>query len=76
MSLISGQLAGLRCSAKGCRDNAVYGIRWNNPKLHEPQRRKVWLACEEHRANLEDFLRMRGFFIDCVPVNGLEPTDG
>lgn len=66
----------IRCSAKGCRSAALYGIRWNNPKLHSPQRRKVWLACEEHRANLEDFLRMRSFFLDCVPVDDLEATDG
>ena len=40
------------CSAKGCREPAVHELRWNNPKLHTPERRKVWLACEDHRESL------------------------
>ena len=27
------------CSAKGCRVTAAYGLLWNNPKLHAPERR-------------------------------------
>ena len=49
------------CSAKGCSVTAVYDLRWNNPKLHTPDRRKSWLACEEHRTTLGDFLQARGF---------------
>ena len=49
------------CSAKGCQQPAVHELRWNNPKLHTPDRRKVWLACEEHRQSLSDFLAARGF---------------
>lgn len=49
------------CSAKGCRADGVYALRWNNPKLHEPERRKTWLACEAHRESLSDFLSLRGF---------------
>ena len=33
------------CSAKGCRNPATVALRWNNPKIHEPDRRKTWLAC-------------------------------
>lgn len=66
----------MRCSAKGCRTEAVWGLRWNNPKLHTSERRKVWLACDEHERSLRDFLGMRGFFIDAVPVSDLSPTDG
>ena len=55
------------CSAKGCKQPAVHEIRWNNPKLHTPDRRKVWLACEEHRQSLADFLGARGFLRDVVP---------
>jgi hypothetical protein len=36
-------------------------LRWNNPKLHPPERRKTWLACDEHRESLGAFLDRRGF---------------
>jgi hypothetical protein len=49
------------CSAKSCRNPAVWALAWNNPKLHEPERRKTWLACEEHRETLSAFLAARGF---------------
>ena len=55
------------CSAKGCRNPAAYELRWNNPKLHEPERRKVWLACDDHRESLADFLDRRGFLREVAP---------
>lgn len=58
----------LICSAKGCRAPATWQLRWNNPKLHTPERRKVWLACDTHRSTLGDFLSARGFLRDTVPV--------
>jgi hypothetical protein len=64
------------CSAKGCHADARWGLRWNNPKIHTPERRKVWLACDEHREHLSRFLDMRGFLRDVVPVDALESTDG
>ena len=66
----------LICSAKDCRAAAVWGLRWNNPKIHTPERRKVWLACDEHRDGLSSFLDRRGFFKDAAPVGELAPTDG
>ena len=36
-------------------------LLWNNPKLHTPDRRKVWLACDEHRTIAGDFLGARQF---------------
>ena len=54
------------CSAKGCQAAAVWELQWNNPKLHTPDRRKVWLACDEHRTSLSDFLGARGFLKDVV----------
>jgi hypothetical protein len=57
-----------RCSAKDCRADARYALRWNNPKIHTPERRKTWLACEEHREYLSEFLSRRGFLRDVVPV--------
>ncbi|MGW1149570.1 hypothetical protein ACWD6I_32300 [Streptomyces sp. NPDC002454] len=56
------------CSAKGCRAAAVWVLAWNNPKLHTPERRKTWLACEEHREHLSQFLGVRGFLKDVVPL--------
>ncbi|MEV4617331.1 acetone carboxylase [Asanoa sp. NPDC049573] len=55
------------CSAKGCRREASYEIRWNNPRIHPPERRKVWLACSEHRESLADFLDRRGFLREVAP---------
>ncbi|WP_202387318.1 acetone carboxylase [Nocardioides flavescens] len=54
------------CSAKGCPHPAVHALLWNNPRLHTPERRKVWLACEEHRESLGDFLGSRGLLRDVV----------
>jgi hypothetical protein len=54
------------CSAKGCQAPARWELQWNNPKLHTPDRRKVWLACDEHRQTLADFLGARQFLKDIV----------
>lgn len=77
-SLFGGAVADgvLRCSAKGCRDEALVGLRWRNPRLHDAARRKVWLACPEHRGSLGSFLDVRGFLLDVVPVGELSPDDG
>ena len=61
----------LVCSGKGCLLAALWGLLWNNPKIHAPERRKVWLACDEHRAHLERFLDARGFLIETMPVRNL-----
>jgi len=61
---------GLACSARGCRNAASYDLRWNNPKIHTPDRRKHWLACAEHRDSLSQFLSARGFLRETV---GLSP---
>lgn len=55
------------CSAKGCTALAAWELRWNNPKLHTPDRRKVWLACDDHRQSLSDFLGARGFLKEVAP---------
>ena len=64
------------CSAKGCRRTAGPAVVWLNPKLHTPDRRKVWLACDEHQLSLEEFLGMRGFLIEVIPVDALTDSDG
>ncbi|MDN5856227.1 MAG: hypothetical protein L0K86_25965 [Actinomycetia bacterium] len=50
------------CSAKGCAAPAKHQLLWNNPKIHTPDRRKTWLACEEHEEHLRTFLSARGFW--------------
>lgn len=59
------------CSARGCRSASRWALRWNNPRLHSPERRKTWLACEEHRDHLVSFLSLRGFLRETVPSDDL-----
>ena len=66
----------LVCSARGCRAPALFGVVWNNPRVHRPDRRKVWLACGEHRESLASFVSLRGFLLEVVPVAELGPGDG
>ncbi|XNZ01128.1 hypothetical protein ACL90Y_03885 [Micrococcus luteus] len=66
----------LPCSARGCGADAAFGLRWNNPRIHSPERRKTWLACPEHRAHLSAFLSDRGFLKETVDVADLPGTDG
>jgi hypothetical protein len=61
------------CSAKGCRAPATWSLLWNNPRLHTPDRRKSWLACDTHRSTLGDFLGARGFLRDVEALG--PPTD-
>ena len=51
------------CSAKGCRAPATHAVVWNNPKLHTPDREKVWHACDAHVEHLSQFVQIRGFLI-------------
>jgi hypothetical protein len=57
------------CSSKGCRHAATFALLWNNPKLHPPKRRKTWLACSDHRAELAEFLEVRGFLKETEEVD-------
>ena len=59
----------LTCSAKGCQQPAEWALVWNNPRLHTPERRKTWLACEAHRQSLADFLGARSFLREIVPAD-------
>lgn len=63
-----------QCSRKGCRADAAWRIRWNNPRIHTPERRKTWLACADHREDLEQFLGARGFWKDTVPLAAADPA--
>ena len=57
----------LTCSARGCRSGATWQLLWNNPKLHTPDRRKTWLACDEHVDYLRGFLEARSFPVRVAP---------
>ncbi|MFD9334735.1 hypothetical protein ACFWBF_10065 [Streptomyces sp. NPDC060028] len=72
----SGTDAVPTCSAKGCRDAAVWVLAWNNPKLHAPERLKTWLACEEHREPLSRFLGVRDFLKDVVKLDEWVQPEG
>ncbi len=65
----------LPCSARGCSAEAEYGLRWNNPRIHTPARRKTWLACADHRDRLTAFLSDRGFLKETVTVAELPGLD-
>jgi hypothetical protein len=62
------QVSTLQCSARGCRNAAVWQLHWNNPRIHPPERRKTWLACDEHRESLSAFLDARGFLRETAPL--------
>jgi hypothetical protein len=64
------------CSAKGCRAVASHAVVWRNPKLHTAERRKVWLACQDHQQSLADFVGIRGFLIEVIPVEQLTDAEG
>jgi len=65
---------GAMCSRKACRAEASWQLLWNNPKIHTPERRKIWLACAEHRDWLEDYLQTRGLWKETVVLDpGHEP---
>lgn len=56
------------CSAKACQQAAAWALQWNNPRIHTPERRKTWLACDDHRQHLSHFLQARSFLRDVVPL--------
>lgn len=58
----------LICSSKGCTAAALHRVEWNNPKIHTPDRRKTWLACDEHEPTLRGFLAARGFHRETLPL--------
>jgi hypothetical protein len=57
------------CSARGCSAPARWSLLWNNPRLHTAERRKVWLACDDHRESLGKFLATRSFLRDVEPFD-------
>ncbi|MBK5307854.1 MAG: hypothetical protein JJD92_14310 [Frankiaceae bacterium] len=56
------------CSAKGCRNEAVHVLVWNNPSIHTADREKTWVACDEHKTSLSEFLDRRSFLKRVEPI--------
>ena len=56
------------CSAKGCRRAARHVLVWNHPTLQTPGREKTWVACDEHRGSLSEYLQVRGFLRRVDPL--------
>jgi len=65
--------AGVQCSSAGCAATAAWQVNWRNPRIHSPDRVKVWLACDAHRDTLADYLGTRGFPVLVSPFG--EPVD-
>ncbi|MFS0733189.1 hypothetical protein ABC304_14490 [Microbacterium sp. 1P10UB] len=57
-------LPGTQCSRAGCRELAVWRVLWRNPRIHTEDRRKVWVACDEHVGYLREFLAARSFPVE------------
>ncbi|WP_111719976.1 hypothetical protein [Homoserinimonas sp. OAct 916] len=64
------------CSRAGCRDGAHWRVEWRNPKIHNADRVKVWLACDEHREFLHDYLATRQFPVAVVPLVAADQAEG
>lgn len=66
-----------KCSRAGCGADAVLAVNWRNPRIHGPERVKVWLACDEHVAYLRDYLASRDFPVVVAAIGAsvtLEPA--
>jgi hypothetical protein len=61
-----------RCSRAGCTERATTRIEWRNPRIHDPSRTKVWLACDEHRDYLVGFLEARAFPVRAIGLQAPE----
>lgn len=60
------------CSRAACEAEASWALVWRNPKIHRADRRKTWLACDDHLDYLREFLSARDFPLEVLPVTELE----
>lgn len=58
----------VECSRAGCRADARWRVDWRNPRIHAADRRKTWVACDEHVGYLRDFLAARDFPVEVAPL--------
>jgi hypothetical protein len=64
------------CSRAECREPATWRIDWRNPRIHTGDRRKTWLACDEHVDYLRGFLEARSFPVEVAPYSASDADDG
>lgn len=57
------------CSRAGCTNEAAWNVNWRNPRIHGLERVKVWLACDEHREYLADYLGAREFPVQVTALS-------
>ena len=76
MTAAGPEVVELVCSARGCSAPATTDVRWNNVKIHPPERRKHWLACDEHTGSLSTYLSARGMLREVVPLADEVPDLG
>ena len=57
------------CSRAKCTNPATMRLEWRNPHIHDADRIKIWLACDEHVDFLLGFLEARDFPLRVVPVD-------
>lgn len=60
--------AAATCSRAGCREVARWRIDWRNPRIHTADRTKTWVACDDHRDYLREFLAARSFPVAVEPL--------
>jgi hypothetical protein len=63
-----GERAEQTCSRAGCSLPAGWNVNWRNPRIHGAERVKIWLACDEHRDYLHDYLEARDFPVVVTPL--------
>lgn len=58
----------IECSRAGCRASARWRVIWRNPRIHSADRRKIWVACDDHVAYLREFVAARDFPVTVEPL--------
>lgn len=76
MTGLAGEPEPYTCSRAECRRGASWQIKWRNPKIHTTDRVKIWLACDEHRDYLRDFLQARSFPVTVLELDVTEQSTG
>ena len=61
--------ASVQCSRANCSNAAAWNVNWRNPRIHDETRVKIWLACDEHRDFLHDYLANRSFPVVVTPLD-------
>ena len=71
--MTAGETAPATCSRAGCHAAAQWRIDWRNPRIHAADRTKTWVACDEHRDYLREFLAARSFPVTVSPLSPAAP---